>query len=66
MVKRKERKNEEMAKKIFYGGCIAVGAFFIGWGVHIWTETKIPYSYRTNNPMLDILSAIGLRDYADI
>lgn len=65
-MRRKERKNEEMAKKIFYVGCVAVGGFFIGWGVHMWTENKIPYSYRTGYPIFDILGAVGLRDYADI
>lgn len=52
-------------KKKFYVGlsCVFTGGLITGWYLHLFTEIKIPYSYRTDNIILDSLAAIGLRNY---
>jgi hypothetical protein len=45
---------------------VAVGSFLLGWRAYIYVCDNIPYSYRTDNPILDLLGAVGIRDYADI
>lgn len=43
-------------------GLVLIG-IVIGWFLNIFTQSKIPYSYRTDNLILDILAAVGVRDY---
>lgn len=56
-------KNKEKVKKTFYVSCVATGGLILGWYLHIFTESKIPYSYRTENIVLDTLAALGIRNY---
>lgn len=55
-----------MSKKTafyLYTGCVFTGALILGWNLHLFTESKIPYSYRTDWITLDTLAALGLRNY---
>lgn len=42
---------------------LATGSIVVGWYLHQFTESRIPYSYRTGFLILDSLAAVGLRDY---
>lgn len=58
-------KNKAVKNALIASG-IAAGSFLLGWRAYIFVCDKIPYSYRTDNPILDLLGAVGIRDYADI
>ena len=40
-----------------------IGSIKIGWYLKLFTESKIPFSYRTDFIIFDTLSALGLRNY---
>lgn len=60
-----KKKNKAVKNALIASG-IAAGSFLLGWRAYIYACEKIPYSYRTDNPILDLLGAVGIRDYADI
>ena len=62
----KKKKVNEQVKNGVLKGCVVTGAFLLGWYAHIYVDTKVPYSYQTDNPIKDLLGAVGIRDYADI
>ena len=61
-----EKNKKNAVKNVLIIGGVAVGSFLLGWRAYIFVCDEIPYSYRTDNPILDLLGAIGIRDYADI
>lgn len=61
---RKKKINEQIKKGVLKG-CVVTGAFLLGWYAHIYVDANVPYSYRTDSPIKDLLGAVGIRDYAD-
>lgn len=54
--------DKEVVKTALISG-VAVGALLTGWNLNLFTQKKIPYSYRTDSLVLDTLAALGLRNY---
>lgn len=55
-------KNNKIQTMAVIGACVTFG-ICIGWSLHLFTESKIPFSYRTDDIVLDTLAALGIRNY---
>ena len=59
---KEKKKIDDRVKPALISGLI-FGSMLIGWNLNLFTQKKIPYSYRTDSMVLDTLAALGIRNY---